>query len=174
MAALGLHCYEWFSSCEEWGSSLVAVRRLLTAAGSLVVEHGLQSTGSAVVVPCLVVPQHVGLPRWRTELVFPALQDEFFITGPPRKPYFLFLIALPTTAVTQGSIYSGYFKKCVYIYIYIYLYIDWLLGHCCLPHYQRQLFSRDHPAIMWPVVRTTTKEMRGWLGRTPRRGSRKR
>ena len=62
MAALGLHCYEWFSSCEEWGSSLVAVRRLLTAAGSLVVEHGLQSTGSAVVVPCLVVPQHVGAP----------------------------------------------------------------------------------------------------------------
>ena len=92
------------------------MRRLLIAVGSLVVEHGLQSAGSAVVVHCLDVPQHMGLPRSRTELVFPALQDEFFITGPPRKPYFLFLIALPTTAVTQGSIYSGYFKKCIYIF----------------------------------------------------------
>ena len=58
--------------------------------------------------------------------------------------------------------------------ISIYIFFDWLLGHCCLPHYQRHLFSRDHPAIMWPVVRTTTKEMRGWLGRTPQRDSRKR
>ena len=38
LAVLGLHCC---SSCGERGLLLVAVRRLLTAVTSLVVEHGL-------------------------------------------------------------------------------------------------------------------------------------
>ena len=42
LAALGLRCCAWaFSSCGEWGLLLVAVRRLLTAVASLVVEHRL-------------------------------------------------------------------------------------------------------------------------------------
>ena len=44
MAALGLHCCaRAFSSCGEWGLLFVAVRRLLIAVASLVVEHGLQA-----------------------------------------------------------------------------------------------------------------------------------
>ena len=42
LAALGLHCCaRAFSSCSEWGLLFVAVRGLLTAVASLVVEHGL-------------------------------------------------------------------------------------------------------------------------------------
>ena len=42
LAALGLRCCaQAFSSCDEWGLLFVAVRRLLIAVASLVVEHGL-------------------------------------------------------------------------------------------------------------------------------------
>ena len=44
MAALGLHCcVQAFSSCSEWGLFFVAVRGLLIAVASLVVEHRLQA-----------------------------------------------------------------------------------------------------------------------------------
>ena len=42
LAALGLRCCAWaFSSCGERGLLFVAVRGLLIAVASLVVEHGL-------------------------------------------------------------------------------------------------------------------------------------
>ena len=42
LAALGLRCCAWaFSSCGEQGLPFVAVRGLLIAVASLVVEHGL-------------------------------------------------------------------------------------------------------------------------------------
>ena len=42
LAALGLHCCaRAFSSCGEWGLLFAAVRGLLIAVASLVVEHGL-------------------------------------------------------------------------------------------------------------------------------------
>ena len=42
MAALGLRCCMWaFFSCGEWGLHFVAVRGLLIAVASFVVEHGL-------------------------------------------------------------------------------------------------------------------------------------
>ena len=42
LAALGLRCCAWaFSSCSEQGPLFIAVRGLLTAAASLVAEHGL-------------------------------------------------------------------------------------------------------------------------------------
>ena len=42
MAALGLRCCTWtFSSCGERGLLFVAVRRILIAVASVVVEHGL-------------------------------------------------------------------------------------------------------------------------------------
>ena len=42
LAALGLRSCTWaFSSCGEQGLLFVAVRRLLIAVASLVVEHGL-------------------------------------------------------------------------------------------------------------------------------------
>ena len=42
LAVLGLRCCAWaFSSCGEWGLPFVAVRGLLIAVASLVVEHGL-------------------------------------------------------------------------------------------------------------------------------------
>ena len=47
---LGLHCYTWaFSSCSEWGPLFAVGNGLLIAVASLVVKHGLQSVGSAVV-----------------------------------------------------------------------------------------------------------------------------
>ena len=42
MAALGLHCCAWvFSRCDKCGLLFLAVRGLLIAVASLVVEHGL-------------------------------------------------------------------------------------------------------------------------------------
>ena len=42
LAALGLHCYAWaFSSCSEWGYSLVLLHGFLIAVASPVAEHGL-------------------------------------------------------------------------------------------------------------------------------------
>ena len=42
LAALGIHCCAWaFSSCGERGLLFVAVRGLLIAVASLVVEHRL-------------------------------------------------------------------------------------------------------------------------------------
>ena len=42
MAVLALHCCAWaFSSCSDWGLLFVAVRGLLIAVASPVVEHGL-------------------------------------------------------------------------------------------------------------------------------------
>ena len=117
MAALGLHCYEWVLKLQGMGATLQLQCTGFSLRWLLLSEHGLQGTGAVVVVHSLVVPQHVVLPRSRTELLFPALQDEFFITGPPRKPYFLFLIAVPTTAVTRGSIYSGYLKKIFFFFL---------------------------------------------------------
>ena len=44
MAVLGLcFCVRAFSSCGKWGPLLIAVRRPLTVAASLVVEHRLQT-----------------------------------------------------------------------------------------------------------------------------------
>ena len=125
MAALGLHCYEWVLELRGMGATLQLQCTGFSLRWLLLSEHGLQGNGAVVSVHSLVVPQHVVLPRSRTELLLPALQDEFFITGPPRKPYFLFLIAVPTTAVTRGSIYSGYFKKKFFFFLI------GLLGHCC-------------------------------------------
>ena len=86
LAVLGIRCCTWaFSSCGEWGLLFLAVRGLLIAVTSLVVEHGLQvrglqqlqHTGSVVVArrlsSCgswaqqlwctgLVAPRHVGSP----------------------------------------------------------------------------------------------------------------
>ena len=46
MAALGLHCCAWaFSSCGEQGLLFVAVRGLLVAVASLVLEHRLEACG---------------------------------------------------------------------------------------------------------------------------------
>ena len=46
LAALGLRCcVQAFSSCGERGLLFVAVRRLLIAVASLVVEHGPQARG---------------------------------------------------------------------------------------------------------------------------------
>ena len=46
MAALGLRCCAWaFSSCSERGLLFVAVRGLLIAVASLVVEHRLYAHG---------------------------------------------------------------------------------------------------------------------------------
>ena len=44
MAVLGLRfCVRAFSSCGKWGPLFIAVRRRLTIAASLVVEHRLQT-----------------------------------------------------------------------------------------------------------------------------------
>ena len=51
MAVLSLRCcVQAFSSCGEQGLLFLVVRGLLIAVASLVVEHGLWSAGSVVVV----------------------------------------------------------------------------------------------------------------------------
>ena len=97
LAVLGLHCCVDFSLVVESGSrsySPVAVQGLLTAAASLVVEHGLQKLW---LLDSRLQAQQCGawtqlllsiwdLPGSGMEPVSPALAHEFFTTELPGKP----------------------------------------------------------------------------------------
>ena len=92
MAALGLHlCARAFSSCGKQGPLLIAVRRPLTIAASLVAEHRLQTHRLS---NCGSWAQPLrglwDLPRPGLEPVSPALAGRLSTTGPPGKPLRLF------------------------------------------------------------------------------------
>ena len=92
MAVLGLRfCARAFSSCGKWGPLLIAVRRPLTIAASLVAEHRLQtrrlsSCGSWAQLLCGMWDP----PRPGLKPVSPALAGRFSTTAPPGKPDSLF------------------------------------------------------------------------------------
>ena len=87
LAVLGLCCYVGFSLVvASRGHSLVA-RGLLTAAASLVVEHGLQSEGSIVVFQGLSYSESMwDLPRPGFKPLSPALAGVFFTTESAGRP----------------------------------------------------------------------------------------
>ena len=76
LAALGHHCCtQAFSSCSEWGYTLVVVLRLLTQSqGSKV--HGLQQSW------CTVLMCHVESSQSRVRTHAPALAGGFLTLGP--------------------------------------------------------------------------------------------
>ena len=88
MAVLDLRfCARAFSSCGKQGPLFITVRRPLTIAASLVVEHRLQtrrlsSCGSRAHLLCGMWD----LPRPGLETVSPALAGSFSTTAPPGKP----------------------------------------------------------------------------------------
>ena len=88
MAVLGLSSRaRAFSSCSKWGPLFIAVRRPLTIAASLVVEHRLQTRrlsnrGSRA----QLLRGMWDLPRPGLEPVSPALAGRFSTTEPPGKP----------------------------------------------------------------------------------------
>ena len=84
-------CARAFSSCGERGPVFIAVRRPVTIAASLVVEHRLQtrrlsSCGSRAQSLCGMWD----LPRPGLEPVSPALAGRFSTTTPPGKPGAIF------------------------------------------------------------------------------------
>ena len=88
MAVLGLHfCARAFSSCSKRGPLLIAVRRPLTIAASLVAEHRLQTRRLS---KCGSRAQSLrgmwDLPRPGLEPVSPALAGRLSTTAPPGKP----------------------------------------------------------------------------------------
>ena len=88
MAVLGLRfCVRAFSSCGKWGPFLIAARRPLTIAASLVVGHRLQTRRLS---NCGSRAQSLrgmwDLPRPGLEPVSPALAGRFSTTAPPGKP----------------------------------------------------------------------------------------
>ena len=91
MAVLGLRfCVRAFSSCGKWGPLLIAVRRPLTIAASLVAEHRLQTRRLS---NCGSRAQLLrGMwdlwdpPRQGLEPVSPALAGRLSTTAPPGKP----------------------------------------------------------------------------------------
>ena len=89
---LGLRCCaRAFSSCGERGPLFITVRRPLTVAASLVVEHRLQtrrlsSCGSRT----QLLHDMWDLPRPGLEPVSPALAGRFSTTAPPGKPLILY------------------------------------------------------------------------------------
>ena len=87
LAMLGLCCYVGFSlAAASRGHSLVA-RGLLTAAASLVVEHGLQSEGSIVVFQGLSYSESMwDLPRPGFKPLSLALAGVFFTTESAGRP----------------------------------------------------------------------------------------
>ena len=94
MAVLGLRfCVRVFSSCGKRGPLLIAVRRPLTVADSLVAEHRLQtrrlsSCGSRV----QLLRGMWDLPGPGLEPVSTALAGRFSTTAPPGKPYSFYFI----------------------------------------------------------------------------------
>ena len=88
MAVLGLRfCARAFSSCDKRGPLFIAVRRPLTIAASLVVEHRLQThrlsnCGSRA----QLFRSMWDLPRPGLEPVSPGLAGRFSTTAPPGKP----------------------------------------------------------------------------------------
>ena len=90
MAVLGLRfCARAFSSCGKRGPLFIAVRRPLTIAASLVVEHRFQmrrlsNCGSWAQLLCGMWD----LPRPGLEPVSSALAGGFSTTAPPGKPDF--------------------------------------------------------------------------------------
>ena len=73
---LGLHCCMWtFSSCGEWGLSLLAAQKLLIAVDSLIAER---SVG-------LVASQSVENPEPGIKPMSPALAGGFLANEPPGK-----------------------------------------------------------------------------------------
>ena len=92
MAVLGLRvCARAFSSRGKRGPLFIAVRRPLTIAASLVVEHRLQMRRLS---NCGSWAQPLrgmwDLPGPGVEPVFPALAGRFSTTAPPGKPSFSF------------------------------------------------------------------------------------
>ena len=88
MAVLGLRfCARSFSSCGKWGPLLIAVRRPLTIAAFLVLEHRLQmrrlsNCGSRA----QLLRGTWDLPRPGLEPVSPASAGRLSTTVPPGKP----------------------------------------------------------------------------------------
>ena len=88
MAVLGLRfCARAFSSCGKWGPLFIVVRRPLTIATSLVVEHRLQmrrlsNCGSRA----QLFRGMWDLPRPGLEPASPALAGRFSTPAPPGKP----------------------------------------------------------------------------------------
>ena len=88
MAVLGLRfCVRAFSSCGKRGPLLIAVRRPLTVAASLVAEHRphmcrLSNCGSQAQPLCSMWD----LPRPGLEPASPALAGRLSTTAPPGKP----------------------------------------------------------------------------------------
>ena len=94
MAVLGLRfCARDFSSCGKRGPLFIAVRRPLTIAASLVVEHRLQTRRLS---NCGSRAQSLrGMwdpPRPGPEPVSPALAGGLSTTAPPGKPKISFFL----------------------------------------------------------------------------------
>ena len=115
MAVLGLRfCARAFSSCGKRGPLFIAVRRPLTIAASLVVEHRLQTRrlsnrGSRA----QLLRGMWDLPRPGLEPVSLALAGRFSTTAPPGKPSsWHFLIRLPVSCLlTLRSYLCSYLQN---------------------------------------------------------------
>ena len=103
MAVLGLRfCARAFSSCGKRGPLFIAVRRPLTIAASLVVEHRLQTRRlSNCGSRAQLLRGMWDLPRPGLEPVFPAPAGRLSTTAPPGKPgkhiFFPFLLKVKDT-----------------------------------------------------------------------------
>ena len=105
LSVLGLCCCADFSLvAASKDCSLAVVRGLLVAAISLVAEHELWSTGSVAAVHRFSCSVACGIFRTRDQTlsVSPALVGGFFITEPPGKPLFSFLLKV-NISTEKGS-----------------------------------------------------------------------
>jgi len=75
-----------FSSCGEWGYSLIEVYRLLIAGASLVVKLGFYSIWASAVMVCgFSCPEAYGIFLDQDCNLSPTLAGGFLATGPPGK-----------------------------------------------------------------------------------------
>ena len=151
MTVLSLRfCARAFSSCGEWGPLFIAVRRPLTVAASLVVEHRLQTRRlSNCGSRAQLLRGMWDLPRPGHEPVSPALAGRFSTTVPPGKPQMgIFLTSLLEyncfTMVCQFLLYNKVNQLYIYIYPHISSPLRFPPSH---PPYPTPLGS--HKALSW-------------------------
>ena len=112
MAVLGLRfCARAFSGCGKRGPLFIAVRRPLTIAASLVVEHRLQTRRlSNCGSRAQLLHSMWDLPRPGLEPVCPALAGRLSTTAPPGKPNDSFFLLSEFPGIKRHAIFCT-FKK---------------------------------------------------------------